>query len=153
MSKRADFLKAVESHLGAPVLWAAKGPDAFDCSGLVTTALWQVGGPDLRHLANAQALHDHTRALGSGPTDLALPGDLAFYGADEKHIIHVATLDEYGGIVSADGATSHVTDLHVALANPANRVRRHDAVRYRRDTPYVAVHRNVYVDDLDKVSR
>lgn len=153
MSARADFLKAVESHLGAPVLWGAKGPDVFDCSGLVTTGIWQAGGPDLRHLENAQALHDHSRALGAGPSDLALPGDLVFYGADDKHIIHVATLDEFGGVISADGATPAIRELAVAMANPHNRVVRHAMVRYRKDTPFVSIHRNVLVDDLDKVTR
>jgi hypothetical protein len=167
MSHRAAFLQAVEKRLGFPVLWGQKGPDAFDCSGLVTRSLLDVGGPDLTQLENAQALHDHTRALGAEPSDIQLPGDLVFYGLYEAvapspenlapeprlHVIHVAICDEFGGVVSADGATSAIKSLSVALANPANRVRRHNTIRFRRDTPYVVCHRNTLVDQLDQVSR
>lgn len=149
-----------------PVLWNGKGPDAYDCSGLVTCSLRDVGGPDLTSLENAQALHDHTRALGAGPTDTPIAGDLVFYGVYEAtaptpeqpapeprlHVIHVAVYDQYGGVISADGATSTIKSLSIALANPANRVRRHNTIRYRR-TPYVVVHRNDLVDQLDRVTQ
>lgn len=151
MSYRSRFLGAMNGLMGSPVLWGAKGPDAFDCSGSVTHCLRFIGGPDLTHLENAQALFDHTRQLGAGPTDTPLPGDLVFYGADDSHIIHVATYDEFGGVISADGATSLIKSLSMALANPHNRVRRHNTVRYRKD--FFTVHRNNYVDALDLVSQ
>lgn len=161
MSARARFLAAVERQLGMPVLWGAKEGPARDCSGSVTVPLKEIGGPDLTHIDTAQGLHDETRVLGAGPSDTQLPGDLAFYGVYEKqldgyvrvHIVHVAVLDEYGGVISADGATSSVTSLAMALANPANRVRRHSMIRYRHDTPVVVVHRNTIIDKLDEVSR
>ena len=159
-SHRVLFLKAMEALLGKPVVWAAKGPDAFDCSGSVTWCLKSVGGPDLTKTDNAQALHDETRALGAPTTEHPLPGDLAFYGvyegqgdAQKVHIIHVAVVDEFGGVISADGATSSIRSLQQALANPHNRVTRHALIRYRKDTPVVVVHRNTLVDELDLVSR
>jgi murein DD-endopeptidase len=148
---RQRFVAAVESLLGKPVMWAQKGPDVFDCSGSVTYALKQAGGQDLRHTHNAQALFDASRALVVG--ELPISGDLIFYGHDKGNITHVAVYAADGGVISADGATSHITDLRVASANPANRVRRHASVNYRRDTPFVAVHRNTFVDALDKVER
>lgn len=149
---RARFLATMESLMGKPVLWAQKGPDSFDCSGSVTWCLKQVGGPDLRLTHNAQSLHDATRAL--GPGDLLIPGDLVFYGATgPKDVEHVAVYDEYAGVVSADGATSHITSLSVAMANPANRVRRHATIKYRSDTRYIVVHRNTLVDQLDGITR
>jgi cell wall-associated NlpC family hydrolase len=153
MSKRDAFLSEVEGHLGAPVLMGAKGPDAFDCSGMVTYSAKRIGGPDWTEIENAQALHDHTRLLGMGPSEGCLPGDLAFYGLDEKRISHVGVIDEYGGVISADGATHAITSLKVAMANPANRVRRHTLIRFRTDMPYVAVHRFLLLDQLDLVSR
>jgi cell wall-associated NlpC family hydrolase len=152
VTHRDAFLQAVESLLGSLTLWAQKGPDSFDCSGLVTACVLKVGGPDLRHTHSAQALHDATRALEPG-RDIMLPGDLVFYGHGPDSIEHVAVYDEFGGVVSADGATSHILSPAVAMANPANRVRRHNTVRYRSDLPFVAVHRNTYVDALDAVSR
>lgn len=37
------------SKLGAPYVWAASGPDSFDCSGLVMWAFAQAGRPGLPH--------------------------------------------------------------------------------------------------------
>ena len=59
-------------QLGKPYVFAAAGPDAYDCSGL-TLAAWATAGIALPHLAAAQA------ALGTPePTDLsqAVGGDL-----------------------------------------------------------------------------
>lgn len=163
-SARVRFLKAVEAKIGSPVLWAAKGPDAYDCSGLVTRCVVEAGGPDLTKLENAQGLHDHSsRELGQAPTEKPLPGDLVFYGVYERlsstdddlrvHIVHVAVVDEFGGVVSADGATQHITSLQMALNNPANRVRRHESFRFRKDCPVVVAHRFTLLDNLDGVSR
>jgi hypothetical protein len=149
---RQRFLAEIEALIGKPVLWGQKGPDAFDCSGAVTYALMVVGGPDLRHIDTAQGLHQATRNL-LPLAETPAPGDLAFYGTGPTHIIHVATVDEFGGVISADGATPDIKDLAHAMANPANRVRRHPTINYRRDTPFVVVHRNALVDNIDQVSR
>lgn len=151
MSAREDFMQAAESLLGMPVLWGQKGPDAYDCSGLVTVCLRKVGGPDLRHTHNAQNLYGATRALVVG--ELPLGGDLVFYGHGPDSIEHVAVYTADGGVVSADGATSRVKDIRTALANESARVRRHNSVHYRRDTPFITLHRNTLVDALDKVTR
>jgi cell wall-associated NlpC family hydrolase len=150
MSARDRFVQAVESKVGHPVLWAAKGPDAFDCSGLYTWAYKEIGGLDLRHTENAQGLFNLTRAL--EPGELPLHGDAVFYGTDEKSIIHIAVYRGDGSIISADGATSHITSLAVAMANPANRVRIHKSVLCRAER-LIVVRRNVLVDQLDGVTR
>lgn len=162
-SHRVRFLKAVEALLGKPVLWGAKGPDAFDCSGSVTHSLKEIGGPDLTATDNAHALHSKTRELGAPATEHPLPGDLVFYGVIEDarpdfagqkvRFVHVAVVDEFGGVISADGATPSIKTLSQAVANPANRVRRHNTLRYRKDCPVVVVCRNTLVDNLDLVSR
>ena len=152
VTARDRFLKAVEEQLGKLVVWAAKAPDAFDCSELVAWGLNVASDGKLEHSAThtAQRYHDETRPLVDG--EEPLPGDLCFYGADAKSVIHVTVCDKYGGVVSADGATRSITSLKVALANPANRVRRHGKRRYRGEA-YFVVHRNLFVDELDRVSR
>lgn len=147
---RERFVAVVESKIGNPVLWGQKGPQSFDCSGLFTWALKRIGGPDLRHTDNAQALYGKTRALEQG--ELPLHGDAVFFGADPEHIIHVAVYRGDGSVISADGATSHITSLAVAMANPANRVRIHKSVLFRPER-LIVVRRNVLVDQLEKVSR
>lgn len=150
MTARQHFVECVESLLGMPVLWSSKGPESYDCSGLVTACLRKVGGQDLRYTHNAQALYEATRELVFG--ELPLAGDLCFYGHDAKSIEHVAVYMADGGVISADGATSRITSLKASLDNPHNRVRAHTSVKYRMDTPYVAIHRNTFVDALDHVS-
>lgn len=60
------------AQLGKPYVFAAAGPDAFDCSGL-TMAAWAAAGVALPHLAAAQAGYGTAE-----PTDLsqAVGGDL-----------------------------------------------------------------------------
>ncbi|WP_235495375.1 C40 family peptidase [Geodermatophilus sp. Leaf369] len=60
------------AQLGKPYVWAAAGPDSFDCSGL-TMAAWAAAGVALPHLAAGQ-----TRNGEPSPTNLtqAVAGDL-----------------------------------------------------------------------------
>ncbi len=62
------------AQLGKPYVFAAAGPDAFDCSGL-TMAAWASAGVTLPHLASGQTAHGTAE-----PTDLsqAVSGDLVF---------------------------------------------------------------------------
>lgn len=150
---RARYTQLARAQLGKPVLWASKGPDAFDCSGLVTWTLHAIGGIDLRATHNAQKLHDESHALllPDGNSIIPAPGDLIFYGHGKNAVEHVAIWLEGDKAISADGATSKITKLEIALANPANRVRLHDAIGFRRDLPYLAVHRNVRLDAVDAI--
>jgi len=67
-------------QLGKPYVWAAAGPNAFDCSGL-TMYVWGKAGVYLPHSSQAQ--------FSSGPhvsiSDLQ-PGDLTFYGNPIHHV-------------------------------------------------------------------
>lgn len=150
MTTRYRFLQLVVGQLGAPVLWGAKGGDAFDCSGLVTWCLRKVGGPDLTQVDNAQALSRATREL--LPEEALEAGDLVFYGRGPDKVEHVAVYVG-PGVISADGATSHITSLGISLANPANRVRQHDTISFRHDLPFLSRHRNTLVDNIDLVER
>jgi cell wall-associated NlpC family hydrolase len=68
------------SQLGKVYKWAAEGPDAYDCSGLVM-ASWKAAGVALPHNAARQykTVQPITRA------DLK-PGDLVFYYHDIHHV-------------------------------------------------------------------
>lgn len=150
---RTRFCSLALEQLGKPVLWAAKGPDAYDCSGLVTATLLLAGGPDLRHLDNAQRLFDETPALSGA---LPLPGDLVFYGPSALQVEHVAILLAGGKVLSADGAQPSVSTIEQALQHATFRVRLHDDAHFRGDIPAgnpLAVHRNSFADAIDLVSR
>ena len=80
-SERASVaIAAARSKLGSPYVWAAAGPDAFDCSGLTMYA-WAAAGVSLPHSSRMQA--------GSG-TSVSMsqmqPGDLVFYGSPIHHV-------------------------------------------------------------------
>jgi cell wall-associated NlpC family hydrolase len=151
---RARFCALALEQLGKPCLWARRGPDAFDCSGVVAWLLNQIGGPDLRATHNAQLLHDESPALETySVPPMLLSGDLLFYGHDAGSVSHVAIAVRGGMALSADGATPHILKLEDALANPLNRVRLHSSVRFRKDLPYFSAHRNTWVDALELVCR
>jgi cell wall-associated NlpC family hydrolase len=65
-------VKYALAQLGKPYVFAAAGPNAFDCSGL-TMAAWAAAGVALPHLASGQTSNGTAE-----PTDLsqAVGGDL-----------------------------------------------------------------------------
>jgi peptidoglycan DL-endopeptidase CwlO len=76
----ATAVAAAKSKLGSPYVWAAAGPDSFDCSGLTMWA-WAQAGVSLPHSSSMQ--------YGSG-TKVSVsslqPGDLVFYGSPIHHV-------------------------------------------------------------------
>ncbi|MGA8112152.1 MAG: NlpC/P60 family protein [Actinocatenispora sp.] len=79
------------AQLGKPYVWAADGPDSYDCSGL-TLAAWRQVGVNLPHLASAQynQIPHVTRSQ-------AQPGDLVFY----EDLGHVAVYIGGGRVIHA----------------------------------------------------
>lgn len=68
------------AQLGKPYVYAASGPDSFDCSGLTMYA-WAAAGVSLPHNAEAQF-----QALPHVSIDALQPGDLVFYGSPIHHV-------------------------------------------------------------------
>ena len=66
---------------GKPYVWAAAGPDAFDCSGLIVYAYAQAGMSGLPHFAATQA----TLGVPVARADLQ-PGDLVFFDNPAGHV-------------------------------------------------------------------
>ncbi|WP_141326098.1 NlpC/P60 family protein [Myxococcus sp. AB025B] len=125
MSQRNAFLVAVLSQMHAPYRWGGKGERdsvtsqrVFDCSGLVTWALREVGGPDWRNTHNTDALL--AQCIPVPRVEELLPGDLVLYhgkGAplDAEHVmVHVGG----GVVVGASGGGS--TTLTLADAEKSN---------------------------------
>jgi len=98
-SKAIAFAK---QQLGEPYLWAAAGPDKWDCSGLTMMA-WKAGGVALPHYSAAQ--YQLTVHIGVG--DLR-PGDLVFWGTSPNTIHHVAMYIGDGKIIQAPRTGSYV---------------------------------------------
>ena len=74
------FAKHIYNFLLIPYVWAAAGPNEFDCSGLVMWAFAQEG-ISLPHYTGAQ----WNSGMHVARADLE-PGDLVFFGADLGHV-------------------------------------------------------------------
>lgn len=85
-------VQAALSQLGKPYVYAAEGPDSYDCSGLTLWA-WRHAGVSLPHSSRMQ--FDVTTRV---TRDQLQPGDLVFYGAP---IHHVAMYVEGTSVVEA----------------------------------------------------
>jgi peptidoglycan DL-endopeptidase CwlO len=68
------------SQIGKPYIWAAEGPNGYDCSGLMLYA-WRAGGRSLPHSSRIQ-FSTTVRV----PLDQRRPGDLLFYGHPIHHV-------------------------------------------------------------------
>ena len=106
---------AALTRLGAPYAWAAAGPDAFDCSGLVVWSFRQAG----------LTLPRSSQALAAGgepvPLDQMRPGDVISLFPDASHVgIYVG----HGRMVHAqfDGQPVIIASLFRA---PIHNVRRY----------------------------
>ncbi len=85
---RERFVEAVISRAGFPYRWGSRGPDTFDCCGLVEWGMEQIGKPFGRDISSA-TLYDiyHTKKV---LEPAAQPGSLWLYsGAGNDNISHV----------------------------------------------------------------
>ncbi|WP_080801861.1 C40 family peptidase [Arabiibacter massiliensis] len=80
------------SRIGCPYVWAAEGPDAFDCSGLVTWAYAQVGIA-VPHQTEAQ----YHAAAARIPVSEAQPGDVLWVSYGDGYNGHVGIACSAGG--------------------------------------------------------
>lgn len=84
----AQVVRFAMSQIGKPYVFAAAGPDSYDCSGLTLTAYEKAGVAIGTHSATNQ--YDTAKAQGDlVPIADAEPGDLLFYtdgGGDMYHV-------------------------------------------------------------------
>ena len=95
-AKAISFAKA---QLGKPYVYAAAGPNAYDCSGL-TSAAWKAAGVRIPRTSQAQ----YGAGKSVSKSDLQ-PGDLVFYYSG---ISHVALYVGNGTIIHAPHPGSNV---------------------------------------------
>lgn len=83
-------------QIGKPYVWAAAGPKAFDCSGLVVYSYAKAGMTSIYHQSQVQ--FNDARAI---PASRAVPGDLVFYHDNEGTVYHVGIYLSPGRTVAA----------------------------------------------------
>ena len=94
------------SQVGAPYVWGAAGPSAYDCSGLVAWAYGRVG-VSLPHYSGA--MYAMTTRISASQLQ---PGDLVFWGAGGSE--HVAIYMGGNQLVHAFGAEHGVAVTNLA---------------------------------------
>ncbi|NYT96807.1 C40 family peptidase [Salinispora sp. H7-4] len=87
-------------QLGDPYLWAAEGPDRFDCSGLIWAAYRSAGNRSLPRVSRDQYYATRHRTV---PRTGLLPGDLLFFasGSSWTSIHHIGMYIGGGRMVHA----------------------------------------------------
>jgi len=98
----ASALAFAEAQMGKTYVYAASGPEHFDCSGL-TMAAYRSAGVTLPHYSGAQYA-----ALPHVPLDHVMPGDLIFWGAAAS--VHVALYYGNARILESGGSGN---DVHI----------------------------------------
>ena len=74
-ARAAAAIGYAEAQLGKPYVYAASGPNTYDCSGLTMMA-WAAAGVSMPHYSGAQyGMFPHV------PLDRLAPGDLIFWGS------------------------------------------------------------------------
>jgi peptidoglycan DL-endopeptidase CwlO len=116
----SDFLHEVASRVGAPYVWGATGPNAFDCSGLVQWAYAQIGIRMPRVAQEQFFTGPHI------PYADARPGDLIFYHFepnDPTFVSHVVVYIGDGMMIEAPHTGELVKEAPVPLNDMAGVVR------------------------------
>ncbi|KXK58295.1 glycoside hydrolase [Micromonospora rosaria] len=94
--------------IGKPYVWAADGPNGYDCSGL-TSAAWRAAGRSLPHNTKMQ-----WNAVAKISRSELRPGDLVFY----RSLGHVALYVGDGQVIHAPTFGRHVEKRSVDLMPP-----------------------------------
>ncbi len=111
-------------QIGDMYLWAASGPNRFDCSGLMLAAYRAAGHrPVLPHYSRAQYTLTRNKTV---PLNALVPGDLLFFSSSTSYlgIHHVAMYVGNGKMIEAPRAGSpvHVTTVRWSRVFAATRI-------------------------------
>jgi cell wall-associated NlpC family hydrolase len=106
--KAGTAVRYAYNAIGTPYVWAADGPNGYDCSGL-TMAAWRAAGVSLPH--NAAMQWDVVAHISRSQIK---PGDLVFYNS----LGHVAIYVGSGKIIEAPNAGESVKLASVDIMSP-----------------------------------
>ncbi len=98
-----QIVELAKQQLGDPYVYAAHGPDRFDCSGLIYYCYLEVAGIKLARTAYTQG-YDESYPKISDPADLK-KGDLVFFNTNSKD----SDLSDHSGIYIGGGKVIHAS--------------------------------------------
>jgi hypothetical protein len=124
--RRATIMATAIEQLGKPYLWAAAGPNAFDCSGLVQYC-YKAAGIDVPHQSGMiWSLCDHVRADQLEPGDLVFRTNLASASVvptQPTNIAHIGIYMGGGQVIHAPGSNKKLCYTSVANFHVYGRLR------------------------------
>lgn len=103
----AKIVAGVRRQVGRPYVWAATGPKAFDCSGLVQYTYRKAG------LSTPRIADDQFRAAHLISANRVVPGDLVFYRDGTGGVYHVGVYLGPGITIAAVDPAHGVTEQHI----------------------------------------
>jgi cell wall-associated NlpC family hydrolase len=110
------YKQALQKTFGKPYIWGAKGPFAYDCSGLVQSILKP---SQILPITEMNADEIYRFMLPIGGLNVRGMGSLAFYGST-FHIHHVGfCLDELV-MLNAAGGGPNITSIQLAISSNAS---------------------------------
>ena len=98
-----QIIELAKQQLGDPYVYAAHGPDSFDCSGLAYYCYLQITGIKLNRTAYSQGYDERYEKI-SDPSDLK-KGDLVFFDTNSKD----SDLSDHSGIYIGGGKFIHAS--------------------------------------------
>ncbi len=93
----ADLVATARRFLGVPYLWGGMTARGIDCSGLASR-VYHLNGVELPRDANLQ--FEDAKAV-AVPRARLQPGDLVFFGQDDRHVSHVGIYLGGGRFINA----------------------------------------------------
>lgn len=106
----AAVVECARQQIGKPYIWAAEGPNAFDCSGLVTYCYREALGVEVPHQTKLLAASDSFVTVSS--VDELSAGDIILDGGSNIH--HVGIYTGAGTVVHAPVAGMNVEEVPLA---------------------------------------
>lgn len=116
-STGGSAISVAAAQVGKPYVWGAKGPNSFDCSGLVYYAFMQSTGRNVGGYTVAQESAGTRISVGE-----AQAGDLYFWGSPGASY-HVAIATGGGGYIHAGNESTGVEYSNVGSFTPSFAVR------------------------------
>ena len=91
-----EIVEVARAQIGKPYVWAAEGPNSFDCSGLVTYCYRVVYGVEIPHYTGSQILDPRFETVSS--VDQLVAGDIILDGG---------SMPSHVGIYTGNGTVIH----------------------------------------------
>lgn len=107
-----EIIQEAKKYIGCPYVWAADGPDSFDCSGF-TMYVMNVFGIELPHQSGQQ--YDYGLSV---PKESLVPGDLVFFKSPSTSgVAHVGIYIGNGNFIHASSGSAKSVTISPLSAN------------------------------------